>query len=243
MSDAIDSPSEANGIAGRQREIARWFDDTYRERGEAYLRPSAAYEVFLELLGARAGERLLDIACGPGLLLECAAARNLSVSGADISPVAIATARRRLPGAALTVASAEALPFGGQSFDCITCVGSLERFLNPDRALAEMRRLLKPEGRLLVMVRNSRTLSWLLLSALGRRNETGHQGADHLQAWEERLTKAGLNITATHPDQWPLMRGQQLRHALTGRGDFRTIRRGLLPLALANELIFVCGPS
>lgn len=230
-----------SGGSDRQREIAGWFDGVYAERGERYLRPIEAYEVFFELLAAQPNEHILDIACGPGLLLAQAQRRDLRTSGIDISSVAIQSARRRLPTAQLAIASAEAVPFGDSRFDYITCIGSLERFLSPGNALAEMHRLLKPHGRLLIMVRNSRTLDWQLLSRLGFRNDVGHQGADHLQAWRARLSAAGFHLDSCYPDQWPLMRGQWLRQRLTGSGDFTRVRHGFLPLSLANELIFVCS--
>jgi SAM-dependent methyltransferase len=237
-----DSPApETPAYRERQREIARWFDSTYSDRGVGYLRPGEAYEIFLEILGATPDESLLDIACGPGLLLECAQMRGLEVAGIDISAVAIENARARLPDAVLAVSSAEALPACDNSFDYITCIGSLERFLSPDVAIREMRRVLKPHGKLLLMGRNSRTLGWQLLRLLGLRNEVGHQGADDYASWRTRLEGAGFVIQAVYPDQWPLMRWQRLRHWWDGSGNFRSRRSGYLPLAYANELIFLCS--
>jgi SAM-dependent methyltransferase len=241
MSEQNPPTHRDSGRSDRQREIAGWFDGIYAERDERYLRPVEAYEVFFELLAAQRDEQVLDIACGPGLLLAQAQRRGLRASGIDISSVAIQSARRRLPTAQLAIASAEAIPFDDGRFDYITCIGSLERFLSPDNALAEMHRLLKPRGQLLIMVRNSRTLDWQLLSRLGLRNDTGHQGADHLEAWRGRLSAAGFHLDSCYPDQWPLMRGQWLRQRLTGSGNFTRVRRGFLPLSLANELIFLCS--
>lgn len=241
-----DRPAQAAGAVEkrrRQREVASWFDTVYSERSERYLRPIEAYEVFLEILAASPGDSLLDVACGPGLLLAQAQRRGLVASGIDISPVAVARARQRLPGAQLSIASAEAIPVADGAFDHVTCIGSLERFLSPGRALLEMRRLLKPTGKLLVMVRNSRTAQWQLLERLGRRNVAGNQGAADRDAWQAQLRRAGVSVEAVYPDQWPLMRGQWLRQRLTGRGDFRRVRRGILPVGLANELIFLCRPG
>ena len=44
-----------------QHEVAAWFDATYRQKGLGYLRPLRAYPIFVQLLGAKAGERLLDV--------------------------------------------------------------------------------------------------------------------------------------------------------------------------------------
>ncbi len=83
--------------AGEQRAIAAWFDDVYRRKGARYLRPEHAYYVFLELLGARRSDRLLDVACGPGVLLRAASSYTARLHGIDLSEVAVAQARARVP--------------------------------------------------------------------------------------------------------------------------------------------------
>ncbi len=82
-----------------QSRVAAWFDETYTKKGFSYLRPPRAYPIFLQLLGARDGQRVLDVACGPGLLLRAALDRGLDASGVDISKEAISMARKNLPAA------------------------------------------------------------------------------------------------------------------------------------------------
>jgi protein-S-isoprenylcysteine O-methyltransferase Ste14 len=65
-----DGPAADGAVA--QTGIAAWFDATYRTKGLRYLRPPRSYPIFVQLLEARPGERLLDVACGPGLLLKVA---------------------------------------------------------------------------------------------------------------------------------------------------------------------------
>jgi cyclopropane fatty-acyl-phospholipid synthase-like methyltransferase len=89
-----------------QQAVIDWFDSTYRRKGTRYLRPVRAYFVFLELLGARAEHRLLDVACGPGVLLRAASEYTTKLHGIDISPVAIAHGREAIPTADLTVGNA-----------------------------------------------------------------------------------------------------------------------------------------
>lgn len=237
----------AGGHAERQQEVIRWFDQIYRRKGLAYLRPPEAYGVFLEIIAAEGmklhNRALLDVACGPGLLLEAARTRGMDVSGVDVSAVALQKASERALESCVTQGSAERLPYGDSSFDVITCLGSLERFLSADRALQEMRRVVRPEGLVLLMVRNSRTWQWSLLNALGLKNEAGHQGAENHESWQQLLEDSGFRVQAVYPDQWPLMRDQRMRRLLGGKGDFLTIRKGVLPVSLANELIYVCRPS
>ncbi|MEM6773394.1 MAG: class I SAM-dependent methyltransferase [Pseudomonadota bacterium] len=228
-----------NEVRAEQRRIAAWFDGVYRRRGLRYLRPERAYAVFLDLLDVRAGQSLLDVACGPGHLLAQAARRDLRVHGVDISPVAVAMAAQRLPGAAVSVANAERLPFAEETFDHLTCLGSLERVMNRRAALSEMTRVLRPEGRLCLMVRNATSLRWRLVQGLRRQNREGHQDADDLVTWETGITEAGLECIAVYPDQWPLMWRERMGHRLGITVEPRLRRSGMLPLRLANEFIFL----
>ena len=229
--EATDRPEQAR--------IAAWFDRTYERRGLRYLRPQRAYDVFLQILEATAGHRLLDVACGPGHLLAEGERRGLHTCGVDISPVAVAMARQRVPTATVSVANAERLPFADASFDYITCLGSLERVLNRDAALEEMTRVLRPEGRLCLMVRNADSLQWKFVERLGWENTEGHQGADGLDAWTTAIGQAGLHCVSVLPDQWPLMWRERIAHRLGVTLAPRIRHSGLLPLGLANEFVFL----
>ena len=86
-----------------QSEVAAWFDATYRKKGLKYLRPPRSYPIFVQLSGVRSGDRLLDVACGPGLILRAAMERGVVASGIDISQQAIDLARDVLLPEHLTV--------------------------------------------------------------------------------------------------------------------------------------------
>src|ERR1044072_5887089 len=113
-----------------QEQVQRWFDSVYQTQGLNYLRPPEAYTVFLQLLGVEPGKALLDVACGPGLLLRDARRHSLRSCGTDISTVALAMTPEVAPGALATAGNAEALPFADAVFDYVTCIGAVERFLN-----------------------------------------------------------------------------------------------------------------
>lgn len=224
-----------------QAEVTAWFDATYRQRGLRYLRPARAYPIFLQLLAARPGERLLDIACGPGLVLAAARERGIVPSGIDLSGEAIAMAHRLLPGVDAQVGNAEALPFAAATFDLVTCLGSLERFLDRERALREMARVGKPTARFCFLVRNASTLVWRFWrEGLGRREVQGHQDARTLVQWRELFVRCGFAVERVLPDQWPR---QRLRHWLPWwrprPGREEPVARSFLPLRWSNELVFV----
>jgi len=112
----------------------------------------------IEMSGARAGGRVLDIAGGSGDLAR-AFARRVGPTGevwlTDINRAMLAVGRDRLldDGMVIPVAQcdAERLPFAADRFDCATVAFGLRNMTHKDRALAEMHRVLKPGGRLLVL--------------------------------------------------------------------------------------------
>ena len=235
-------PAGVEQAAIEQGTVAEWFDATYRSRGFDYLRPLESYPIFLQLLDAKAGSELLDVACGPGLLLKAAELRGVRGSGVDISAAAVEMAGELVPNARVLESNAEELPFEDDSFDFITCIGAVERFLDRERVLGEMRRVARPTARFCFMVRNAHTLDWILWKQwLGMRNVEGHQDAASLDAWSAFFEANGFAIEGVYIDQW--LR-QRLRKALRG---FRPrdltrpepVARPILPLRFANEFVFI----
>jgi ubiquinone/menaquinone biosynthesis C-methylase UbiE len=114
-----------------------------------------AHSLMLGMAALRPGERVLDVACGTGLVSFRAAAtvgHQGAVIGTDISGEMVETARRGaaqrdLANARFERADAEALPMKVASFDVAVCALGLMYVPDPVRALCEMRRLLRPGGR------------------------------------------------------------------------------------------------
>ena len=102
---------------------------------------------------AQAGGRTLEVAIGTGLNLPLYPA-GITLTGIDFSPAMLDIARRRAGelGAAadLREADAQALPFAGETFDTVVCTFSLCAIPDHRRALAEMHRVLRPGGLLLL---------------------------------------------------------------------------------------------
>ncbi len=96
------------------------------------------------------GERILDIACGTGTSTVPLARSGATVVGVDFSPEMIAEAERKHPRLEFRHADAMKLPFGDDEFDAVTISFGLRNVQEPKVALAEMYRVLKPGGRLVV---------------------------------------------------------------------------------------------
>jgi len=107
-----------------------------------------------EWLGARAHGRVLEVAIGTGRNLPHYPAAA-TVTGIDLSPAMLGIARSRAAelgiAAELIEGDAEALPFDDSTFDTVVCALSLCSIPNPAAAIAEMKRVLLPGGRLLLL--------------------------------------------------------------------------------------------
>ncbi len=105
-------------------------------------------------LGARAQGRVLEVAIGTGRNLPHYRA-GVTVTGVELSPVMLGIARSRAAELGFNVrlheGDAQALPFEDNSFDTVVCALSLCSIPDPAAAIAQMKRVLVPGGRLLLL--------------------------------------------------------------------------------------------
>ena len=123
----------------------------YDRRWARYLRASTAATV--ARLPIRAGERVLDVGCGTGYLLARLQARcpDSDLVGLDLTPAMLDQAAGRLGAAAtLLCGSGDALPLPDASVDTVVSANVFHFFERPHAALAEMARVLRPGGRLVI---------------------------------------------------------------------------------------------
>ncbi len=93
-------------------------------------------------------EKLLDVGCGTGYLFELLLARRKAeYHGLDLSPEMLKVAESKFDGCvALVEGAADCLPYGDNSFDVVTCIQSFHHYPDPDKAMQEAFRVLKPGG-------------------------------------------------------------------------------------------------
>lgn len=101
----------------------------------------------LNAVGLAPGMRLLDTACGPGHVAGAAAALEAGAQGIDYAPDMIAAARARFPDLSFDVGDAEALAFADGTFDAVCCNMGLFHMGDPDKAMREAARVLRPRGK------------------------------------------------------------------------------------------------
>lgn len=109
----------------------------------------------LDAVALQEGERVLDVACGTGVLARAAAKRVGEagrVAGLDLNDGMLAVARRRTPDVAWRLGRAEDLPYADGRFDAVVSQFGMMFFRDRTRALREMWRVLRPGGRLAVAV-------------------------------------------------------------------------------------------
>jgi len=113
---------------------------------------NAGYKHALGFLKLSAADNLLDVGCGSGIFSSLAHATGAKVTGIDASEPLIAEAKQRVPSANFSVGEMEELPFGDAVFDVVTGFNSFQYAANVKNALTEAKRVLKPGGKLTVMI-------------------------------------------------------------------------------------------
>ncbi len=144
--------------------MAQHFDRTFgtnpAENYERFFVPSIGRPLAVDLVREaelRPGERVLDAACGTGVVARLAAAEvgpEGEVAGIDVNPgmLAVAAAVDPDPGIEWHEGSVEEIPLADDSFDAVICQLSLQFVEDRTRALRDMRRVLAPGGRLTLNV-------------------------------------------------------------------------------------------
>lgn len=150
--------------------------------------------------------RILDVACGTGILLKHLLERvpGMEAYGVDASADMLAQAQEalkeqphvRLERIEVNDGGTAGLPFSPGTFDLITCTNALHDIRDPVASLSEMRRLLAPGGQLVLedFARRRHASLWAMFEWLVRRVEEGHGRAYTLAEARGLCTQAGLHV-------------------------------------------------
>src|SRR5215207_9523267 len=144
-----------------QQNSFRHFGGSAPENYERFFVPVIAAPLATELIdiaALRPGERVLDVACGTGVVARLAAERvgaTGAVAGIDLNPGMLSVARSLTPPGTVIEwhqTSAEAMPLPHEVFDVVLCQMGLQFVPDKLAALREMQRVLAPGGRLIINV-------------------------------------------------------------------------------------------
>jgi 2-polyprenyl-3-methyl-5-hydroxy-6-metoxy-1,4-benzoquinol methylase len=156
-----------------------------------------------------AGQELLEVGCGAGIDLARFAQGGAIVTGIDLSSVAIDLARQNLGqrglAADLRVMDGQSMAFPGGRFDVVYAHGVLQYAADPERMIAEIHRVLKPEGLAILMVYNR--LSWLNALSKVMKVELEHEDAPVLRKYSAAEFRRLLAIFARVqivPERFPV---------------------------------------
>jgi ubiquinone/menaquinone biosynthesis C-methylase UbiE len=131
---------------GMEGSVARWYEKNTRKSMDEFRKEAERLKAFLP-----DGGDVLEVAPGPGFLaIEMARDNRIRVTGLDISKTFVELARKNAAEEHVRVdfrlGNAARMPFADKSFDLLICRAAFKNFSEPERALKEMRRVLRPGG-------------------------------------------------------------------------------------------------
>lgn len=227
---------------------AGWTRDAYDQiyQGHGIRLLGSFYRWLLRLLEPVPGRRLLDVACGEGVLANLAReCYQLDAYGSDISLAGLRIAGSE-GGSAFLASSGEGLPFADASFDYVTCIGSLEHFLNMEAGVREIARVLRPDGTAMILVPNTYSLTNNIYSALklGRSTIDDQPLQRYLARaeWALLLEANGLRVERTVKQERTAP--DSLEDLIWYLGHWRELLRllaaPLIPTNLATCFVYLC---
>lgn len=139
-----------NAVTDEYNRLANIYDS----RWDNYLSKSLSFLVEWAEISSEAA--ILDVACGTGEFAKLLLAKNPQqpITGIDISESMLEIAKDKLQAYSnvnLHNTSVTSLPFADESFDIVICASAFHYFESPQLALSQMKRVLKPQGKLIIL--------------------------------------------------------------------------------------------
>lgn len=185
----------------RNRDLSRYRRSAsqYEARWQRYL--TATHRHALSAVTMKPAAHVLDVASGTGLFLRRLAAIDptLSLSGVDLTAEMLTQSRLQATGATVVRADMQLLPFYTAAFDTVFCLSALHFAPQPDRALAEMARVCKHDGNVVLVVWRHEDPLMALAQAWARVTARPLTPAIRETTLLSAIQSAGLRVTQTMP--------------------------------------------
>jgi ubiquinone/menaquinone biosynthesis C-methylase UbiE len=253
MADSKEHKDDVRSFFDRDE---HWQGRLYSEPSNRFARAVTRRKIYAlrfvkDALGSTKG-CALDIGCGSGAYLDELVEEGFDVYGMDFSREMLKRVRERLDGRARIVCGdIEHVPFKGEFFNLVLCIGVLGYLLADKNALAELQRVLLPGGFLVVNIENMMSISNIdyiirlklrsLFSASARNNVRQLRNETALiSPWVLANPAKGFRYKLYHPKKFEIMMskaGFKLVDAMTFGFEFRLVRKfGLLPESLCTKI-------
>jgi ubiquinone/menaquinone biosynthesis C-methylase UbiE len=179
---------------GMEGSTARWYDRTTRKDLPEFRDLATRIAALVP-----AAAKVLEVAPGPGFLSIELSKRGLAVQAVDISQTFVEIARRNAVAEGVDIqiqrGNAASLPLTDSSVDFVVCRAAFKNFSEPEKALAEMRRVLKPGGQALIVdMRRDASMA-------GVKRYVKTLGADLLDRWFIMLVFRFVLIKRAYPPE------------------------------------------
>jgi SAM-dependent methyltransferase len=197
----------------------------------------------MKYLRLQPNERLLDVACGDAQLATWVEREGGVYYGTDFANHAL----QRSSCQRLVLADGQALPFAPHCFHWVTCIGSLEHFQDIELGMREIARVMRSDGRAVLILPNAFGLTWNLLSVwrngqISDDDGQPQQGFATRVAWEQLLRKNGLAVSSVvgYERAWPRTRHAWAHYWRQPLEVLLALLWPIVPLNLRRSFLFCC---
>jgi len=204
------------------------------EKVERRAKIKSPEQKFLEtIIKPKAGDKILDVGCGPGIILGMLEETGADLWGIDISENAVEIAKKRVSKPEQIIcANAEPLPFDSDNFDYVIAWGVIEHFPSIPSILEEIKRVLKKDGQSIIMVPNAYYYKFVWDTFRKGKGPVKLQEIEALYSfkeWKDLMEKAGLVVLRT------------ARHNKFDKPGLIRLRNFLIPYYFSHHFVFVCS--
>lgn len=207
--------------------------ESFSRGGKVSLAKAREIDFLKRIIYLAKKEKVLDLGCGTGDYLKAIEGRGADLWGIDISENATAVAKNNLSKPEQIICGDVCpLPFSDDSFDCLTAWGVIEHFPDIPKIIADIARVVKEDGTVVIMVPNCYYYKFIWDVLRQGKAPAKHQEIETLYSfgeWKKLLEKSGLKIVKI------------FRHNKFNKSKIVIwFRNKTIPFYFSNHFVFLC---